>query len=133
MTIEGIGASEAANVSDASNAVTAQVALKLENVSKSFAGVTVLKDVSFEAKAGRVLAIMGENGAGKSTLKNIMCGLLAPNQGTITVAGDERTQLTSAVAAQLGIAAVHQELSTTTPARRHSSRAWNGRCCPATS
>jgi len=87
------------------------IALRLRNISKSFAGVTVLKDISFEAKAGRVLAIMGENGAGKSTLKNIMCGLLAPDEGSISVAGDERTQLTSAIAGQLGIAAVHQELS----------------------
>ena len=69
-----------ANISDASYAVTAQVALKLENMSKSFGGITVLKGVSFAAKAGRVLAIMGENGVGKSTLKNIMCGLLSPDQ-----------------------------------------------------
>jgi ABC-type sugar transport system ATPase subunit len=112
MTIEGIGGSDAAGVPGATRAEpAARVALRVDDVSKSFAGVTVLKDVSFEAKAGRVLAIMGENGAGKSTLKNIMCGLLAPDQGTITVAADERTQLTSAAAAQLGIAAVHQELS----------------------
>jgi ABC-type sugar transport system ATPase subunit len=111
MTADGNGG-EAADISGATNAEpAARVTLKVENVSKSFAGVTVLHDASFEAKAGRVLAIMGENGAGKSTLKNIMCGLLAPDHGTITVAGDERTSLTSAEAAQLGIAAVHQELS----------------------
>jgi ABC-type sugar transport system ATPase subunit len=87
------------------------VALRLTNVSKSFADVTVLKDISFEARAGRVLAIMGENGAGKSTLKNIICGLLTPDQGTITVLGEEYQHLTSSLAKQLGIAAVHQELS----------------------
>src|SRR3954447_15544938 len=112
MMTEGIGGSESADVSSVEDAgPTTVVALRLENISKSFAGVTVLNDISFEARAGRVLAIMGENGAGKSTLKNIMCGLLAPDERTITVAGDKRSQLTSAVAAQLGIAAVHQELS----------------------
>lgn len=87
------------------------VVLRLSNVGKSFADVSVLKDISFEAKAGRVLAIMGENGAGKSTLKNIICGLLPPSQGTITVSGQNYEQLTSSMARQLGIAAVHQELS----------------------
>jgi ABC-type sugar transport system ATPase subunit len=87
------------------------VALRLSNVGKSFADVTVLKDISFEAKAGRVLAIMGENGAGKSTLKNIICGLLTPDQGTITVLGEDYPHLSSSLARELGIAAVHQELS----------------------
>jgi ribose transport system ATP-binding protein len=90
---------------------TEGVVLRLANISKSFSGVTVLQDVSFEARSGRVLAIMGENGAGKSTLKNIMCGLLTPDHGSITVAGEEMASLTSAAAAKYGIAAVHQELS----------------------
>jgi ABC-type sugar transport system ATPase subunit len=86
-------------------------AIRLSGISKSFAGVPVLKDISFEARAGRVLAIMGENGAGKSTLKNIMCGLLSPDGGTITVGGEEFTTLSSAAVRGHGIAAVHQELS----------------------
>lgn len=88
-----------------------EVVLRLENIGKSFGDVTVLKDISFEAKAGRVLAIMGENGAGKSTLKNIICGLLAPDQGTVMVSGRPFEKLTSSLARELGIAAVHQELS----------------------
>ncbi|WP_158804312.1 sugar ABC transporter ATP-binding protein [Acidisoma sp. L85] len=86
-------------------------ALSLTNISKSFSGVTVLSGVSFTAEAGRVLAIVGENGAGKSTLKNIICGLLRPDHGTIEVLGQEVPHLTPALARQLGIAAVHQELS----------------------
>jgi ABC-type sugar transport system ATPase subunit len=86
-------------------------AIRLRGISKSFAGVQVLKDVSFEARPGRVLAIMGENGAGKSTLKNIMCGLLSPDTGTITVGGEDYSTLSSSVVREHGIAAVHQELS----------------------
>jgi ABC-type sugar transport system ATPase subunit len=88
-----------------------RVALRLSHINKSFSGVTVLRDISFEAKAGRVLAVMGENGAGKSTLKNIICGLLEPDDGTVTVSGTDYSQLTSKLARELGIAAIHQELS----------------------
>jgi ABC-type sugar transport system ATPase subunit len=87
------------------------VALRLSHINKSFSGVTVLRDISFEAKAGRVLAIMGENGAGKSTLKNIICGLLEPDDGTVTISGTDYSHLTSKLARELGIAAIHQELS----------------------
>jgi ABC-type sugar transport system ATPase subunit len=87
------------------------VALQLTNISKSFAGVTVLRDVSFTAKAGRVLAILGENGAGKSTLKNIICGLLEPDGGTVTLGDQAFPHLTAKLARELGIAAIHQELS----------------------
>jgi ABC-type sugar transport system ATPase subunit len=89
----------------------ADVVLRLENIEKSFSGVSVLKDISFSAKAGRVLAIMGENGAGKSTLKNIICGLLAPDSGTLTLQGEAHRALTTNIAKTKGIAAVHQELS----------------------
>jgi len=85
--------------------------LRVSNISKAFSGVPVLEDVSFEAKAGRVLAIMGENGAGKSTLKNIMCGLLSPDRGTVSFGNNADAQLTPVVARESGIAAVHQELS----------------------
>jgi ABC-type sugar transport system ATPase subunit len=87
------------------------VALRLTNIEKSFSGVSVLKEISFEARAGRVLAIMGENGAGKSTLKNIMCGLLTPDGGDVEIQGATYSSLTPALARELGIAAVHQELS----------------------
>ena len=45
--------------------------IKLENISKSFFGVTVLKDVKFEVFPGQVNALVGGNGAGKSTLMTV--------------------------------------------------------------
>jgi ABC-type sugar transport system ATPase subunit len=85
--------------------------LSLSNIGKSFSGVKVLQDVTFAAQAGRVLAIVGENGAGKSTLKNIICGLLQPDHGKIEILGQDVSHLTPMLARELGIAAVHQELS----------------------
>ncbi|MBP5215460.1 MAG: ABC transporter ATP-binding protein [Alphaproteobacteria bacterium] len=57
--------------------------LKVKNVSKVFAGKTVLETVSFELKPGGVVALLGENGAGKSTLMRIMSGFFEPETGTV--------------------------------------------------
>jgi ABC-type sugar transport system ATPase subunit len=54
---------------------------------------------------------MGENGAGKSTLKNILCGLVAPDAGSIVVQGRDYPRITTQDARAMGIAAIHQELS----------------------
>ncbi|MDT8300236.1 MAG: ABC transporter ATP-binding protein [Sedimentisphaerales bacterium] len=46
---------------------------------------TILKDMSFEIKAGTFVGIAGPNGAGKSTLLNLLCGALKPKSGTIKI------------------------------------------------
>ncbi|MBX3678148.1 MAG: ABC transporter ATP-binding protein [Rhodocyclaceae bacterium] len=48
---------------------------------------TALKDVSFDIRKGETVGIIGRNGSGKSTLLQLVCGILMPTAGTITVTG----------------------------------------------
>ena len=53
------------------------------------AGEEVLKEISFQLKAGEILALIGKNGAGKSTLTKVLMGLYKPSTGHIYLCGDE--------------------------------------------
>lgn len=59
----------------------------LENVSLSYAGTEVLKNVSFTAEAGKTTALVGASGAGKSTIFNLLTRLVDPQIGQITLSG----------------------------------------------
>lgn len=85
--------------------------IKLENISKSFFGVTVLKDVKFEVFPGQVNALVGGNGAGKSTLMKILTGVYTKDSGTIWFNGKETTFNNYKDAFQHGIAMIFQEMS----------------------
>jgi ABC-type multidrug transport system ATPase subunit len=66
---------------------TAEVAVVVSRVSKSFRRQQVLTDVTFAAVGGECVAVVGENGSGKSTLLRLCAGLLAPNEGEVRVEG----------------------------------------------
>ncbi|KAF7136067.1 hypothetical protein RHSIM_Rhsim08G0006300 [Rhododendron simsii] len=57
--------------------------VRLENVSKSYKGVTVLKDVTWEVKKGEKVGLVGVNGAGKTTQLRIIAGLEEPDSGNV--------------------------------------------------
>lgn len=61
--------------------------ITVKNLSKSFASVQALREVSFFVEKGSLCGLLGPNGAGKSTLFKIMMGLLAPDAGEIELAG----------------------------------------------
>lgn len=59
--------------------------ITLENVTKTYRGVTALDDVSLEVREGERLGIIGGSGSGKSTLLKLLTGLTEPTSGTVTV------------------------------------------------
>ena len=85
--------------------------LRLEDISKSFSGVTVLDGINLNLYGHEVLALMGENGAGKSTLMNILSGNLMRDSGKIVVNGNDVDISSPRQASELGIAIIHQELN----------------------
>jgi ribose transport system ATP-binding protein len=85
--------------------------LELKNISKSYAGITVLDNIGVELEKGEVLCLVGENGAGKSTMIKIMAGVIAPDRGgSITVFGSSYDRLYPRQAKNLGIAAIYQDI-----------------------
>ena len=82
--------------------------LKLTNITKTYSGVTALKDVSFEVREGEVHALLGENGAGKSTLMNVASGTTQPDEGIIEINGEIVENLNPIIATEKGLAIVHQ-------------------------
>ena len=67
------------------------VGVKVDHVSKSYAGTDVLKDVSFSVTPGEIFVIMGPSGSGKSVLLRHIAGLEVPSSGTITIDGKDPT------------------------------------------
>ena len=83
--------------------------LRAENINKSFPGVKVLSDVSFDLRKGEVHILLGENGAGKSTLMKIFSGLYSVDSGTIYVNEEPVTIRNTKDSQDLGIAIIYQE------------------------
>ena len=65
--------------------------LSVEGLSKSYGGVHAVRGVSFELKAGEILALIGPNGAGKSTCFDMLNGQTAPSAGRIDLLGQDTT------------------------------------------
>ncbi len=86
--------------------------LELKNISKTFPGVTALKNVSMSVKSGEVHALLGENGAGKSTLIKILSGYHEPDKGgEILIAGSPVTFKSPKDAIQASFHTIYQELT----------------------
>src|ERR1700741_2516538 len=80
-------------------------------VTKHFGGTVALDNASFSCQPSSIHALIGENGAGKSTLVKILCGVVIPDAGTITIDGKPTTIQSPADAAKQGVVPVFQELS----------------------
>lgn len=67
--------------------MSAEYAIELADIQKSFAGKQVLRGVSFKIKPGTIVGYIGQNGAGKSTTVKIILGLLDQDDGVVTING----------------------------------------------
>lgn len=85
--------------------------LELQNVHKTFGGITAVEDFSLDLHAGEIVALVGDNGAGKSTLVKIVSGVHAPTSGSIRLEGEDVSFADASMARSLGIEVVYQDLA----------------------
>ncbi len=86
-------------------------AISVSHLSKTYAtGFQALKDVNLEIRPGEIFALLGPNGAGKTTLISIICGIVTPSKGSVTVNGHDIIADYRAARSLIGL--VPQELST---------------------
>jgi ABC-2 type transport system ATP-binding protein len=86
--------------------------LSISQLSKTYAsGLSALKRVDLEIRKGEIFALLGPNGAGKTTLINIVCGIVNPSSGSVTVGGHDILRDYRAARSLIGL--VPQELAIT--------------------
>jgi ABC-2 type transport system ATP-binding protein len=105
-------------------------AISIANLSKTYAsGFQALKDINLDIQHGEIFALLGPNGAGKTTLISIICGIVNPSTGTVTVDGHDIIADYRAARSLIGL--VPQELTTdafeTPPATMRFSRGLFGK------
>ena len=87
--------------------------LSIANLTKTYAsGRAALTNVSLDIEQGEIFALLGPNGAGKTTLINIVCGIVTPTSGSVSVAGHDIIRDYRATRSMIGL--VPQELTTDT-------------------
>ncbi len=91
--------------------------LRVENLTKAFSGVEVLKKLSLSIRPGEILGVIGENGAGKSTFMKLISGVYSPTSGRILFDGQPVRIASPLVAQRLGIAMIPQEFNLINPLR----------------
>jgi ABC-2 type transport system ATP-binding protein len=85
--------------------------ISVANLSKTYAsGFHALKSINLSIRRGEIFGLLGPNGAGKTTLISIICGIVNPSQGTVTVDGHDIVRDYRASRALIGL--VPQELTT---------------------
>src|ERR1700761_3035504 len=105
-------------------------AISISHLGKTYAsGFQALKDINLDIRHGEIFALLGPNGAGKTTLISIICGIVNPTSGTVTVDGHDILKDYRAARSLIGL--VPQELTTdafeTPPATLRFSRGLFGK------
>jgi ABC-type sugar transport system ATPase subunit len=85
--------------------------ITFDSITKTFAGVTALDNVSLSIARGECHGLMGENGAGKSTLGKILAGIYRPDGGRVLIDDQPQSLSSPRDAMRAGVGMVHQELA----------------------
>ena len=89
---------------------TGSALLEVRGLGKRFGGLVALQGVSFDVRAGEIVALIGPNGAGKSTLFNLVTGVLPPSEGHVLLQGTRIETRTPRAIAALGVARTFQHV-----------------------
>jgi branched-chain amino acid transport system ATP-binding protein len=84
--------------------------LAATEITKTFAGITALDDVSIDVEPGEIVGLIGPNGAGKTTFFNCLLGMLKPNRGSVMFDGNDLTRVATHRRARLGIGRTFQRI-----------------------
>lgn len=95
----------------ASDRIMMSSVISIQNLSKTYAtGFQALKTINLDIRRGEIFALLGPNGAGKTTLIGIVCGIVNPSTGKVTVDGHDIVSDYRAARSEIGL--VPQELTT---------------------
>ena len=86
------------------------IVFQVEGVSKRFGGLQALSGISMSIQRGQVYGLIGPNGAGKTTFFNVITGLVTPDSGTFTLAGQRYAPMAVHEVARLGLARTFQNI-----------------------
>ncbi len=87
------------------------VVLEARGIKKSYGHVQALRGAAVQLHAGEVLALVGDNGAGKSTFMKVLAGIVTPDEGELTFAGQVHPVTSVRDVQQLGLEIVYQDLA----------------------
>ena len=92
----------------AAELAAAPVLMSIAGITKRFGGLIALDEVTFDLRPGEIVGLIGPNGAGKTTLINVITGVQAPDDGTITFEGERIERLPAYKIAKRGIGRTFQ-------------------------
>jgi branched-chain amino acid transport system permease protein len=104
------GASPVTSTHTPQHSQTAVEPLRIQNVTKSFAGLTAVDDVSFDVEPGRITGLIGPNGAGKSTLVNTITSLYPLTKGKVSIGAQQLDTIAPHHIAKSGVSRTFQNI-----------------------
>jgi branched-chain amino acid transport system ATP-binding protein len=85
-----------------------EVFIQVKKVTKSFGGITAIREISFDLRRGEILGLIGPNGSGKTTLVNLITGFVKPDSGEVFFRERKITGLQPHKIADLGVTRTFQ-------------------------